>query len=341
MIKLLLIKPISKAFNGLINGFQHLNFEVKVIEYSSGIEKHKYFVRLKNKLGFDICKYLYNKKEHLNKEILQVYQSFKPDIIYVCQGLYILESTLDHIRKKSFTVLALSDMLSLFPEIHSTFPYYDIIYSYDKSDIELLQFKGYNAKFKPASYDNSIYFREIRNKDCDISFVGTMYSERIDILKKLVKRFPDKKWEIYGEFAPLRFPIKWIKWRLSSEYNYFKNKYLDPIEVNHVYNRSKIVLNIVRANQANGWSARLPQIAGSGAFQITNYFSTVEKTFGDCICTFKSYEDLVHKIEYYLQYDKEREIIARKGFKKVSEEYSLNTVIGIVMEDYNLFKEKN
>lgn len=340
-MKLLLIKPKSRSFDGLIEAFQHLGFEVKTIEYSTGIEKNRYFIRLKNRLGFSISNYLQQKRESLNRQIILIYESFQPDIVYVSQGLHIFESTISQICENTFTALSLSDMISLFPEIPSTFPYYDVIYSYDKADIEQLQSMGHNAKFKPAGYNSSIYYKQNVKKDCDISFVGTMYSERVEILQQLIKVFPDREWEIYGEYAPLRFPIKWIKWRFSIEHKYFRNKYLDPVEVNSLYNRSKIVLNIVRANQRDGWSARLPQISGSGTFQITDYLETVDRIFGNCVCMFDGFEDLVEKIKYFLQHDEKREMIAQKGYTKVTAEYSLNSIMKILLEDYNLLKGKN
>lgn len=333
-MKVLVVEPDSKAFLGTNDGFIKAGYEVKIIKFSSGIEKQRYITRLKNKLGFDISKYLSRKRDYLNQQIIDTYNCYRPDIVLIRQGRHILPETVQQIAEKAFVVLALSDMISLFPDIPATFPYYDVIYSYDRADIAQLQDAGFKAKFKPAGYNKYIYHKENAEKNCDISFVGTMYPERITVLKQLVKTFPTMRWEIYGEYAPLRTPLKWLNWRFSSEYKYFRNKYLNPVDVNDLYNRSKIVLNIVRANQRDGWSSRLLQIAGAGAFQITDYFDAVEKEFDGCVCLFKTYNELVERIAYYLDHDDARESIAKRGYDKVINDASSNLIVKMVMDDY-------
>ena len=258
-----------------------------------------------------------NKKEKIrfNERLLNEFSRVKPDLVYVIQGRWVSEETIMEFRKTSFVALYLWDMVSLFPEMESTFSEYNVIYSFDIKDTEKLISKGYNAKFKPSGYDTSVYFPIKCNKEYDICFVGAMYPDRVQFLKKIDSSLPGLKWAVYGEYAPIRKPIRWVKWRFSSDFKLFKNRNIDKTKVNEVYNKSKIVL-IVRNNQENGWSSRLPEIMGTKSFQLTTYFPAVENEFTDCLALYKNERECIAQIQYYLSHEAERTGIAENAYKK-------------------------
>ncbi|HEM3688434.1 TPA: glycosyltransferase [Streptococcus suis] len=338
-MKIMIICPHFRGIEyGVVKSFERLGHEVHPLYFNVGMDKCHYYQRIKLKLHLSINEFLLKEKRKFNERVLAEYNRILPEYVYVIQGRWMSEKTIDTIKQKSFISLYLWDMVSLFPEMVSTFKHYDIIYSFDNNDTRELLKQGINARYKPSGYDQGVYHKINSQKKYDISFIGAMYSDRVVLLKKLIDRFPDIRWGIYGEIAPIRMPAKWIKWRLSPDYKYFKNKNIEKAEVNRVYNESRIVLSIVRSNQKDGWSARLPEILGAGAFQVTNWFESVEQEFGECLALYKSLDELVEVIDYYLNHDDVRERIAEVGYKKAVSQYSDDVLNQFIIEDYMSFK---
>lgn len=334
-MKMLLVCPKFHDIEyGILNSFKRLGMDVYPLFFDMGISEKKYIKRIKLKVGWNTNKILREEKKQFNSLALKMYNEIQPDIVYVIQGRWMSKDTLAIIKKKSYIALYLWDMISLFPEMRETFDKYDIIYSFDKRDTKFLKEQGLNAKFKPSGYDNSIYYPIECIKKYDVAFVGAMYPERVKMLKALIKEFPDINWAIYGEYAPLRNWIKWVKWRFSSDFRYFKNSNLKKNDVNKLYNKSKIVLSIVRENQKDGWSARLPEVLGAKTFQLTNYYDSVEKEFIGCLDMYKDQKELIEKIRFYLKNDQKRNIIASEGYRKVKEKYSDDILNKIIIDDF-------
>lgn len=86
-----------------------------------------------------------------------------------------------------------------------------------------------------------------------------------------------------------------------------------------VFANSKINLNITLRSIQSGIPLRAFEIMGSGGFLLTNYqedfleFFEPDKDF----VYYEDYEDMLGKIDYYLEHDNERERIAASGRKKV------------------------
>lgn len=319
-MKMFLVCPHFRNIEyGVTDSFKRLGADVYPFYFNMGMDRHHYYQRIKHKFGGNIDAFLQDEKKKINTRLLEEYQRIQPDLVYVIQGRWVAAETIREFKKHSYVALYLWDMVSLFPEMIETFKEYDTIYSFDKSDTKNLIAEGYNAKFKPSGYDDSVYYPMDCNKEYDVAFVGAMYRERVDLLKRLHIKFPNIKWAVYGEYAPLRKPVRWLRWRFSSNYHFFKNKNINKNEVNELYNKSKIVLSIVRSNQDNGWSARLPEILGTKSFQITTHFPIVESEFSNCLCTYKDESELIAQIAYYLSNEVEREQIAENGYNKAKE----------------------
>ena len=73
-----------------------------------------------------------------------------------------------------------------------------------------------------------------------------------------------------------------------------------------------------------GTPQRVMDIMASGGFVLSNYCEETSELFEEDkeIVMYKTPEELVEKVEYYLSHDKEREAIAAAGQKKVLECYT-------------------
>ncbi len=87
----------------------------------------------------------------------------------------------------------------------------------------------------------------------------------------------------------------------------------------HVFKNSKINLNISLKSIYSGIPLRAFDIMGCGGFMITDF----QPDFGELFVADEDYvfyttpDDLYAKIDYYLEHDEKRKIIARNGYEKV------------------------
>lgn len=334
-MKMMIVCPhFNDIEYGIVESFKRLGIETHSVFFNIGISKQNYFQRIKNRMGLCIDKFLYKEKLKFNEELLTEFDRLQPDIVYVIQGRWVDVESIRYIKRTSYIALYLWDMVGLFPEMYVGFSEYNIIYTFDQHDANVLQSEGYHAKFKPSGYDNSIYYPMLVEKKYDIAFVGTMYNERVKMLDELIQCFPNVKWAIYGEYAPIRKPVQWLKWVFSGKHKYYQNKNIKKEMVNELYNSSHIILSIVRDNQEDGWSSRLPEILGTSSFQITNYFASVEKEFSDSLVMYRNLNELKSLLTYYLSHDEERKIISRIGYNKVKNNYTDDILNQVIIDDY-------
>lgn len=110
-------------------------------------------------------------------------------------------------------------------------------------------------------------------------------------------------------------------------------------EMPKIFHLSKINLNITAKPIRSGLSLRIWDVLGCGGFLISNYQEELPEYFeiGKEIETYSSEQELLGKIQYYLENDKEREAIAEKGYKKVKAMHSyvhrIRDIMNIVFGD--------
>ena len=86
-----------------------------------------------------------------------------------------------------------------------------------------------------------------------------------------------------------------------------------------VYAGSKINLNISLKGIEGGTPQRIMDIMSAGGFVLSSYGVETAELFEEDkeIVMFRTPEELVEKVDYYLAHDREREQIARAGYEKV------------------------
>lgn len=100
-------------------------------------------------------------------------------------------------------------------------------------------------------------------------------------------------------------------------------KIMPPVEsgeaISIVYAGSKINLNISLKSIEEGTPLRVFDILGAGGFLLSSYCAETAELFVEDkeIVMFKTPEELLEKVDYYLSHDKEREKIAEAGQRKI------------------------
>ena len=105
-------------------------------------------------------------------------------------------------------------------------------------------------------------------------------------------------------------------------------------EMPKIFHLSKINLNFTSKPIRTGLPLRIWDILGAGGFVLTNFQTEIPEYFevGKEIEVFSSEEELMDKIGYYLEHEEERKEIARNGYQKAKECYSLELRVKQMLE---------
>ncbi|SDF03045.1 CgeB family protein [Terriglobus roseus] len=136
--------------------------------------------------------------ERLNRDILSMAETLKPDVVWADKVLFMKPSTLEHLRKKG--IVTVSYMIDNFfgPRrdpgwrlYAKTIPYYDLHCT--QRDVNVTDYKNAGARDVikiQTAYEPTIHFAppegwSDRERDRDVSFVGTPYDQRPEFLTRL------------------------------------------------------------------------------------------------------------------------------------------------------------
>ncbi len=290
-------------------------------------------------------------------------------------------------------------------------PRYDncYLFYFDYQEYQMVRKMGYtNAYYLPLAGDIKsaenlvITDEEIEKYRCNISFIGSLYSE--NIYDKHINKIPEDIrqtlsqimeqsafiWDGQDRIDELLTPdvVRTIQCVCPEIYNgqyempdayylktYFLERKLTHIERTclmellaerydiHLYTwenqkvpdgircfpalhaqeealkvfySSKININITLRSIESGIPARVFDIMSVGGFVISNYQEEIPKLFEEDkeIVTFKTPEELIEKIDYYLSHDEERIRIGINGYKKVKQcytyEHQLHKILSVL-----------
>lgn len=177
---------------------------------------------------------------------------------------------------------------------------FDYVFSHDKANLQIYKNIGCkNVYWLPSAAVNMKVHKKLGiPKKYDITFVGSKTDRRKKILATLEKYF-----------------------------NIFTPNIWDSKEINEVFNKSKIVLNMHLSDMLNT-ETRIGEVLGSGSFLLTEELSSQE-LFSDGEHLIQWYkgdiEDLIKKVQYYLLNEDEREKIAENGYHFAIKQHNFET----------------
>lgn len=127
---------------------------------------------------------------------------------------------------------------------------------------------------------------------------------------------------------------KWIfHYKYPNLFKCIENGYFTPSEVASLYKRSKICLN-AHGNGAISLNPRTFQIMATGSFQLVDEMNHYgDFCLGKHFVVYKDEEDLLNKIEYYLNDDIKRRYIAKNGMNFVKQNYSMKKMLAIILRN--------
>lgn len=271
--------------------------------------------------------------DDFNHEILNMTKKFKPDIVFVYKGRFVKPETLLTLKKENV------NLYNFFPDVsfHTHGNYlqkslrlYQKIFTTKTFGIHDfgVQLGVKDSVFIPHGYDPEIH-KPIEktyipdNFFCDLSFIGTYSPKKEGILAAIADRFPKINLKIWG--------TQWEKSSSPQIKKYIQNEGIFGDLYSAGICASKINLGLLSekvkgASSGDLITSRTFHIPAAGGFMLheKNTESTQYFEDGKEAVFFDGIEDLLDKIDYFLENESERLRIAQAGMKRAISDHSLD-----------------
>ncbi|WCK56170.1 glycosyltransferase [Aneurinibacillus sp. Ricciae_BoGa-3] len=269
-----------------------------------------------------------------NENIAEIGQKMEPDLVVVFNGYKLPLSEVQSLNKTGIkTAIWMTD-----DPYHTDITkliacYYDFVFTQEINCISYYRSLGCRNVFHlPLAADPSVF--EPKSVDAryrkDILFVGSAFSNRVSFFDAVAEYLSSKNVLISG-----------LWWDRLSNYPLLKQKinlnhWMSPEETANYYNGAKIVINMHRSHddqfqklnsnniQALSLNPRTFEISACGAFQLTDIREDLAKFYtpGYDIATYKTPNEMIEKIEYYLKYEEERKIMGERAQNLIQKQHS-------------------
>lgn len=174
---------------------------------------------------------------------------------------------------------------------------------------------------------------EMSKKECekqvgiDVITYGTMYPYRCRMLKSVVDSGIDLR--LYGVI-----PHRFYNHDLDK---FFQNKYLTGQEKATILYGSKIIFNQMHYAEVEGVNCRFFEANGCGSFQLSDYRPILHELLpiDPKLVSFKTIDEAIDKIKYYLNHDNERYEIAELIYKHFVGHYTYDHLVSYILDIVN------
>ena len=246
--------------------------------------------------------------QRYRKQLYQQLDKFRPDILLSIQGKIDVD-TVERLRAKSLS----PKIIFWWGDILTKQALERINLAAGFSDRILVSYKGIYEKLKPAYLDLLEYFpfgvsehfhrpklseRDRKEFTADVTFVGTCYPERCDLIRYL-NNILDTPVQVWGR-----------GWRRCKRIG--SKGPLSMQDSLKVHACSRISLNLHHRDTDNGFNMKFYEIPAAGGFQICDWQAVMEETpLGTRTTSCKNLPEYAEKIRYYLDHEETRKEAAR------------------------------
>jgi spore maturation protein CgeB len=252
-------------------------------------------------------------------------QETKPNYVLVMKAVELTDRTREFCKNAGTKVVLWAyDSATEFPIITRVAHKYDLVYTYEPADLDILS-KSCAPQFLPMAYDPKYYFRHDASggKDIDVCFVGAIdrYPKRKKLLAHVANRFRDKTVAIWTD------SIHWYSHRRIGDFLLagprrniqLNRRTLEHGEVNDIYNRSKVCLNVHHIQSKKAVNPRTFEILGSGGLLLTDRKLDGIEGFeeGEGYIYYSNEVELIDKLRNALEDEQESAYIADIGHSVV------------------------
>jgi len=267
------------------------------------------------------------------KQVESIVENFQPNIMFTLLGYKIDPSIISFLKKRNvkLAVWLTEDPFTIdlsFRHINK----FDYVFTIDRGSREIYKKRGHPHVYHvPLGINNKVFARDpsMNTYKSDICIVGTPYPDRVQLVKHLLSE-TDLKIQIVGP--------RWEdKIRDLSDFKNVKlrSDWVSPKEVSQYYQEAKIIINPHRPSKLKinknrkgvknqSINVRAFEIAACESFQLISDIPDLHDHFqlGSEIISYQDQHDLIKKINYYLDHEREREKIAEKARYRTLNEHT-------------------
>lgn len=276
----------------------------------------------------------------LNDSLLKIAEDFKPDLFLEAGGWNILPDTINTLKNRGVaTAVWTIDPPRIFDSIYKTAEYYDFVFTQGTEAFEILEKLNLkNLNWLPFGCDPDFHHpvtlsaNDKKKYGCDISFVGSgwseFYTKRQELLEKLVDfnlGIWGPGWENISPESPLR--------------KFVRGGSVPPAEWIKIYSAAKIVFCSHYHDPSGNVpcyqvSPRVFEAMACGAFVLVDNQRDLGLLLkdGKHLAVYKDVNDLRDKAAYYLQHEEERKRIAENGRVEVLEKHTFRHRVKQLLE---------
>jgi len=306
-----------------------LREEGHLVEMFESPEFNSAYNSLKNlKVTADRLDYLQNSFLNVvSQSVLAKVETFEPDMVLAMAQAPLNHQALKRLRRDGVTTaMWFVEDFRLFTYWKSFAPFYDIFAVIQKEPFlsELAEIGQPNGLYLPLAADQNFHKPldltsiEKRKFGSDISFMGAGYANRRVAFRELVNH----DFKIWG--------TEWDDDHVLERLVQMKGARVSPEECVKIFNATKINLNLHSSVQAKELvtfgdfiNPRTFELAACGSFQLVDKRTLFEGAFEDDeLATFSSIEELLEKIDYYLNNPKECKTFIQKGRERVLKDHT-------------------
>lgn len=182
---------------------------------------------------------------------------------------------------------------------------------------------------------------DFENRNIDICYIGNINPRKLFRLSKLKRHFGNRLklygWQGNGDFKSL----KWLFYKITNKI--FWLWYIEPLseeKLKEIYRRTKIGFNMHLVDYKWPSNSRMYELPCNGVMEICDnekWLSHIYKIWKE-IVAYNDIKNAIQKIEYYLQNDDKRIEIAKAGYKRARNNYSIEKSF---LSIFNLIYQNN
>ncbi|HEU4636076.1 MAG TPA: glycosyltransferase [Edaphobacter sp.] len=278
--------------------------------------------------------------DRLNRDILEIAERERPDVLWADKLLWMKPKTIDRLQSLGVTTVSYMIDNAFGPRqdpgwrlYMKAIPHYDLHVVQRDKNIEDYRSRGARDVIKiQTAYEPTLHFPppegwSDRNRNRDVSFLGTPYDNRAAVLSNLSEEFNVVISGSPRHWGRALTPEQFAK--LYREGELYRDQYREAIW------RSKINLSFITHSNQDEFVHKSFEIAGCGGFLLAERSQGHLDRFveGEEAVFFTGYEELVEKIRRYLPDEAARSRIAAAGHRRAERDgYHNDRQVGLIVE---------
>lgn len=270
-------------------------------------------------------------------EMLTLAGQHRPDLVLVLNGLHVFPENhllqIDAIRAMGIrTAIWFADDPYFTDDTLHIALRYDVVLTHELSCVQLYREHGCaHVAYLPLAADTDIFRPQQVSPEyrSDVCFIGMAFWNRVAVFDRIAPYLAGKKviiagglWERMKNYRLLRRSIRegWTPIEETAKY-YSGAKIVINLHRGHLHeidNRNS------RAVPALSINPRTYEMAACGSMQLTDIREDLAQLYvpGQEIAVYRTPEELMGQIEYYLRHDQERKAIAYNGLRRTLIQHS-------------------